>query len=234
MLQKVLITFFFAILFITTTGSVAAVTKIMPLGDSITSGVGDATYKSGYRYELYNNLKAANVSFDFVGSQVGGTFPDNNHEGYPSRTISQIAGYSAKTVPTYQPDVVLLLAGTNNVKYTNANIQLALTDLEKLIDNTYTQQPTVTILVSSIPPMTKWAAGGRIFSPLTDSNVKPYNTGIVSIVEKKKNVGKKIYFVDNFSVLIGADFADDLHPNTAGYKKMATKWNETLKIVLGY
>jgi hypothetical protein len=53
---------------------------IMPLGDSITYGGGvgnDGTagngyyYQSGYRSQLYTDLKAANLSFQLQGLQTG-------------------------------------------------------------------------------------------------------------------------------------------------------------------
>ena len=50
----------------------AAVTRIMPLGDSITFGVGDES-NGGYRGYLYQGLTSCGYAVDFVGSQSGGS-----------------------------------------------------------------------------------------------------------------------------------------------------------------
>ncbi|KAF7339106.1 FG-GAP repeat domain-containing protein [Mycena venus] len=62
--------------------------RIMPLGTSITFGVG-STDGNGYRAALYNLLATDGNTVNMVGSQKGGNFKDPDNEGYPGFIISQ-------------------------------------------------------------------------------------------------------------------------------------------------
>jgi hypothetical protein len=64
--------------------------KIMPLGDSITDGVGSSSGAGGYRDDLYQLLTNNGVSFDFVGSINDGVSPDPDHEGHDGATAEDI------------------------------------------------------------------------------------------------------------------------------------------------
>ena len=58
--------------------------RIMPLGDSITFGVGGVGGFGGYRGTLYSKLVNQGYSVNFVGTQTAnsGSIPDPNHEGH--------------------------------------------------------------------------------------------------------------------------------------------------------
>src|SRR5206468_3091586 len=70
--------------------------KIMPLGDSITWGVGGTN--AGYRADLKTLLTAGGISFQFVGSDTGnpGTLGADqaHHEGHSGYVIT--AGSSGR------------------------------------------------------------------------------------------------------------------------------------------
>src|SRR4051794_30404103 len=85
-------------------------TKIMPLGDSITYGVGTPGLDS-YRTDLYRRLTNAGLNVDFVGSQTSGTGTDRNNEGHPGWTITQISANIDRWLDAYEPDVILLHIG---------------------------------------------------------------------------------------------------------------------------
>ena len=90
--------------------------KIMPVGDSCTAGMGDPSY-GGYRTDLYKHYTNAGLNFQFVGSQTGGpsSLPQRNHEGHSGWTIPQISSNIDKWLNTYNPDVVLLWIGGNDI-----------------------------------------------------------------------------------------------------------------------
>ena len=65
--------------------------KIMPLGDSITYGVGSST-GGGYRLPLWNELRARGFPIEFVGSvHTGPASFDRQNEGHPGWKINQIS-----------------------------------------------------------------------------------------------------------------------------------------------
>ena len=94
----------------------AAVTRIMPLGDSITFGVGDES-NGGYRGYLYQRLTSCGYAVDFVGSQTSGSIPDPNHEGYPGWKAHEIRDNVYSWLRANPADIVLLHIGTNDISH---------------------------------------------------------------------------------------------------------------------
>src|SRR5262245_2612619 len=95
--------------------------KVMPLGDSLTAGGYNLEKKwfvdSGYREKLKAELDLMNIQTDFVGSLSHGTkeFLDREHEGYSGYRINEICQSFESTFIRTQPDIVLLLAGSNDL-----------------------------------------------------------------------------------------------------------------------
>ncbi|NUO82725.1 HD domain-containing protein, partial [candidate division KSB1 bacterium] len=113
---------------------VFAQTRIMPLGNSITEGVG-STDGSGYRLPLYNLLTNANVPFDFVGGlQYGNVLPDKDHEGHAGIKADdlQVTNYLSAN----PADVILLEIGTNDVSANESATQVR-DDIEAILDFFY-------------------------------------------------------------------------------------------------
>ncbi|NJO19795.1 MAG: hypothetical protein HC838_06605 [Spirulinaceae cyanobacterium RM2_2_10] len=88
--------------------------KIMPLGDSITDGY---NLPGGYRFPLWQALRDRGYPIDFVGSQQNGpaTWPEREHEGHSGWKIAQIHQRLTGWLATTQPDIILLLIGTNDI-----------------------------------------------------------------------------------------------------------------------
>ncbi|HPD00922.1 MAG TPA: GDSL-type esterase/lipase family protein [Acetivibrio sp.] len=185
--------------------------KIMPVGDSCTAGMGGGNMGS-YRTDLYKLLTDAGLSIDFVGSQKGGpsTLPDRDNEGHSGWTIPQIASNINGWLNTYNPDVVFLWIGGNDIFQTGS---INSTGLSNLIDQIFTAKPNITLFVSDYYP---WP-----------EIVLPYNAVIPGIVQQKANEGKNVHFVklsdiqfDRYSDISG----DNLHLSETGYTKIANLW----------
>ncbi|KAK6980924.1 lipolytic enzyme [Favolaschia claudopus] len=88
--------------------------RLLPLGDSITWGF-TSSDGNGYRAALHDLLQPGNT-VDFIGSLKSGTMVDNDNEGHIGAIIEQIAqsATNALALPA-RPNVVLLMAGTNDV-----------------------------------------------------------------------------------------------------------------------
>ena len=98
----------------------------MPLGDSITYGYSSSDL-GGYREPMFTSAVNAGHSITFVGSQTSGPtmvggmpFPQEN-EGHSGYTIDDgggrtgIQGLVQNALQTYQPHIVTLMIGTNDV-----------------------------------------------------------------------------------------------------------------------
>ncbi len=188
--------------------------RIMPLGDSITVGVGSPG-KNGWRADLQSRLRDAGVRTDFVGSQREGTTGDRDHEGHGGWTIERLAGIVDESLAAAKPDVVLLHAGTNNI--TRADNPLAAArKLSDLIDQIRTGAPRAEIYVATI-------VGTTVASEVAANQA--YNTLIPAIVAQKD---AQVHLVDQ-STVAGLDIYDRHHPNEFGYRKMAHNWYQAMR-----
>ncbi len=186
------------------TASEARPTRVMPLGDSLTSGY---RVPGGYRPQLYSGLVEAGWSLDLVGSLAGDVegLPDNDHEGHNTYVIDELVPVAAEMVPRYDPDIVLLLIGTNDV--------VSQDDLDGAPDRLaglLTLLAGREVLVGTLPPVGNAPA---------EANIQAYNSAIISVVE---DAGMTV--VDHHAVMTNEMLVDAVHPDAAGYEAMAGQW----------
>jgi len=212
-------------------GFAANLPRVLPLGDSTTYGVTQSyagvTESGGYRTWLWDKLINANRAVDFVGSQSNGpsTLGDKNHEGNRGKTLDWTSGQINGFLSSSQPDVVLLMLGTNDSGTDTLDVMK--TQLSNLIDQITAYSSSLRILVASIPPIRSEA---QSFARL--ALVQAYNDAIPGIVASKQAADKNVEFVDMRS-LIESDISfppndNGLHPTTSGYSKIANFWYDGL------
>ncbi|MDF3069882.1 MAG: hypothetical protein K0R38_5483 [Polyangiaceae bacterium] len=204
----------------------------MPLGDSITDGVGSSADKPSYRYELFRLALMAQKKLTFVGSgangpqMVEGTPFPRNHEGHSGWTIDDGGGRSGlypkieNWLKATSPHIVTLMIGTNDV-----DLELDLPNAPKrlglLIDRINGVMPNALVVVAEIVPTTSDAKNTRIMA---------YNDAIPALVKARADAGKHVTTVDMYGAFTKnanyktAYMNDGLHPNDAGYVAMANTW----------
>ncbi len=208
------------ILTATSTPAQSAGLRLMPVGDSITDGY-KSTTGNGYRGPLYDELVSQGNALDMVGSRRAGTMSDPDNEGHSGDKIGDIASLITASLNTYQPNLVTLLIGVNDL---NGNYEVATAPdrLASLIDQILAADPTVTLLVGQLPVNS---------NATTQSRITTYNSKIPGIVQTRVNAGSHVYTV-SMSSLTTADLSDGLHPNDGGYKKMADTWDAAIQHVI--
>ncbi|MEE4543149.1 ricin-type beta-trefoil lectin domain protein [Streptomyces sp. V4-01] len=190
-----------------------ATLRVMPLGDSITWGIGSSTGNS-YRGDLYAALSSEGHAEDFVGTQRNGTMSDPDNEGHSGWRIDQIAGIADATLGQYRPNVVTLEIGTNDLNQ-NYQVPTATDRLHALIDQITADAPDATVLVGTLIVST---------NPTEEPNRPAFNAKIPGIVQAEQAAGKHVRLVD-MGALTAADLSDQLHPNDSGYQKMSDAFN---------
>ena len=134
--------------------------KIMPLGDSITAG--SPWDLGGYRWPLENLLLDAGYSFDYVGSlriASPAAMPRPWHEGHGGYQIESVDGGQQLEGPvvdsalrTYQPDVILLLAGSNNLNFPDTLDPVRTSAMyDRLLVQIFGLAPGVAVVASPVP-----------------------------------------------------------------------------------
>lgn len=195
--------------------------RVMPLGDSITFGIGP-TINNGYRTALRDRLTEAGLNIDYVGSVRSGDSTDPDNEGHPGWTIEQISAQVDTWIANAQPDVILLQAGTNDMR-ASATVPTAPAALSTLLDQIETDAPEAQVFVAKVT-----GAGTTANRGMWKRRIDSYNARIPAIVSAE---GPHFHLVDQTTVE-GIDLTDIVHPNTFGYAKMAWNWYQALMPVL--
>lgn len=195
--------------------------KIMPLGDSITDGY---IAPGGYRIALWQSLTQRGYRIDFVGSLKNGPpeLPDKDHEGHSGWRIRDIRSQIQPWLQQTQPDIVLLIIGSNDILKNDA-AETASDRLQGLLDEILAQVPNVKIVVGSIPPMA---------DPARDRQVRAYNAKLKSAIAQNQAAGKSVFFADIYAALNLNDLPDGLHPNAEGHRKIAAAWDKSLTSIV--
>jgi lysophospholipase L1-like esterase len=220
--------------------------RIMPLGDSITKGTGTCsepdTYLNciGYRQDLWNALVGDGYSVDFVGSQ-GTAFQyqysfDNDHEGHGGKTADwirdRVYGPSDHFLLDNPADIVLLHIGTNDINSLPllGDANDIVTEVSQILDKIE--------LYETDQSQEVWVILARIINrsdPLSEKGQQTtdFNQDLQTMAASRIAGGDKIFLVDMESALIYPDdLGDNLHPNEAGYSKMASVWFSALEQVI--
>ncbi len=232
-------------------GTVLAQTRIMPVGNSITDGLYGSSDALGFRNDLYARLRDAGLSFDFVGSTgappyEGYFFPGARIEEFYSEGYGTGTRDIATAMQNYAPEYILLHLGTNNVSgsepagpYSNDNGQTFLNTasgklaqllgyLARWKTGTYGTSLKKIVLCKIIP---------KVAYP---DQVALFNQEIGRIVSDSEQgripsiPAGTIYLVDQFSPFDVATMMspDGVHPNDAGYSKMADVYFNALASLL--
>ncbi len=210
---------------------------IMPMGDSITLGVGSSG--GGYRDPLYQLLTARGDTFTFVGPQAGhptDLLTQNGqqyHAGYSGYGITNFAGSATATdirnglhenlekwigPDGSHPDIILLMIGTNDIDQ-NHEVEHAPARLDAFISSIYDYLPKVKLLLATVVPMKNER----------QSNMIVFNAAFPQIVASHRAKGHDVWLVPMADALdIATDLSDNLHPNASGYQKMAETWDTAL------
>ncbi len=200
---------------------------IMPVGDSITKGVGSPNY-NGYRKPLYLNLTSRGYNYDFVGGETHGDFADPDHEGHSGwhaeedGTIYDINDQVYGWLVANPAEIVLLHIGTNDITYGGQDANEVNDILNEIDRYEVDSNEAITVILALI-------IDRRTHSPATTQ----FNIDVNDMAQNRIAAGDDIIVVDMEHALIYPDdMADDLHPNDVGYAKMADVWYNDLDNLL--
>jgi lysophospholipase L1-like esterase len=225
-----------------------ATIRIMPLGDSITAGVaagGARVTDGGYRGALAQLLARYGYHAVFVGtrSDYSAAIPTRAHEGWPGYVLRSYpsnpgpgqlyGGLVRKAMRADEPDVVLLMAGTNdlirlqhgNAGYTLANI---LNSMNLVLDEIFYERPAVRVIVAPV-----------VSSPVIDVCTLAHFDGddtcgpapapnLKTLVDDYAQRGFRITLASGMEYAVPRDarhFPDGIHPSgDGGYAGIAGVW----------
>ena len=202
--------------------------RILPLGDSITKGIGHPSV-GGYRDRLENELVNHGKSFDFIGEYQDGpsSLADKHHEGIGGKTIGQMSAMF-DLVKAQNPDIVLLIAGTNDM---GTGWETAHTRLTNLVNYILGYSSVDYVVLGTIPPRIdtrSYHTSGCPNEAYLDPRHVSYNTKIKAMASARVKVVDMYPLIKKYNDGNGpGDMADCRHPDQSGYEKMGTAWYNT-------
>lgn len=198
------------------------VCTILPLGDSITFGVG---YGGGYRVELFRRALADAKQITFSGSLSNGPdmvdgapFPKQN-EGHSGWKIDQLLPLIPAPALQKVPHIILLMIGTNDIAQ-NDDLENAPERLAGLLDALVMHAPDALIVVGKLIPF------GRSMA------VPTYNDALAALIEERAQAKEHVMLVDQFTDFPSSELGDGVHPNQQGYERMAGVWYDAIQDLL--
>jgi acyl-CoA thioesterase-1 len=197
--------------------------RIMPLGDSLTEG---DWVPGGYRIALKSLLEGAGHAIAYVGSQGNGPVAelggDRAHEGHSGWRIDELRTEVRPWLERAEPEVVLLLAGTNDIAQDYALDRLG-RRLATLVNEIGRVCPAATVLVATLPP---------IAEAQLDRWVRAYNEELRDWVAQEMGAGRAIALVELHDAVAWGDLPDGFHPTRAAHDRMAQRWAAVLLPIL--
>jgi lysophospholipase L1-like esterase len=193
--------------------------RVMALGDSITAAPGC------WRAYLWQQLQATGyTNVDFVGTMKGdgcGFAYDDNHEGHSGFLATGIA--SQNQLPPWlaasNPDIVIMHLGTNDMWGGQTPVSTVLAAYTTLVNQMRANNPNMKIIVAQILPM-----GPPACTACTQAVVN-LNAAIPGWAAGLTTATSPIVVVDQWTGFnVSTDTGDGVHPNDAGFRKMAAKY----------
>lgn len=207
--------------------------RILPLGDSITEGA--KAELGGYRWPLFNLMVDAGYVFEFVGSLRTGSpsgMPQPWHEGHGGYQVesedggAQLEGSVVQlALGSYQPDVILLLAGANDLYWPDTlDPDKTSAQYARLLAQIFALSPDAGVVASPVP----WK-----FNVPSDQ-VAAFNSHVQAVVEGFADAGYRVAWVAGMTDAVDAgpeNLTDGIHPSQPAYERMAEQWFEVLNSV---
>ncbi|HEX2484150.1 MAG TPA: GDSL-type esterase/lipase family protein [Myxococcota bacterium] len=202
-----------------------ALLKVMALGDSLTAGAG-SSHGGGYRLTFWTRLREEGLEVDMVGGKADGPETlDVRHQGYAPGTLHEISALAYDKLRDYEPDVVLVLAGTDEWRDDRFSPPSFAVNLGVLIDRILTARPAAQIFVGTIPP----PKFGK-----HEAEKRQLNRLIRREVNERGERGQPVHLVDLFEVLDPVrDMLDANRPNDSGYEKIGEAFADAVLAVVG-
>lgn len=198
--------------------------RIMPLGDSITSGELYPDTVGGYRATLSAALVSNGRNATLVGSLTNGpsTLVHPHHEGWSGYTIAQLAAVVDARIVAAHAQVVILHTGTNDAIAGSSTIVADWTDLVDAI------LAYGIALVVCTPVATYGAARDAILQDLADA--------MPAVVAARVAAGANVVLVDTRAdwPTTGYLELDGIHPGATQYAGMGTAIYAVVASALGW
>ncbi len=222
--------------------------RIMIVGDSISEGhEGESTW----RYRLWQELTVNNADATFVGPWIGtdlleplsysGPTPphdglyrpgiefDSANDAQWGWTLDAATSTIQATVASYQPDVILVELGYNDLAFGVHTPAGLVDELGTFVQNARAANPNVTVVVSNVVHRDPGTTSATIETAITT-----YDGDLPAAIAGLSTSGSPVYLADVDSQYpTPQDTYDGLHPNNVGEYAIAGAFATSLSADAG-
>jgi lysophospholipase L1-like esterase len=189
--------------------------RLMPLGGSVTYGVGSLE-GNGYRKLLQDLLLSNGYEVRIVGSRKAGSMHNNENEGWRGCRLDQIESKARRSIATVKPNLFTINAGSNDCLQ-NFQLDAFGERMDNMLEYLWQASPFSTVVLSTLLVNADKQVNSRVLR---------VNSSLRDLVLSKEAERKRIVLADMYSPEGPQlnDLMDGTHPNDEGYKKMADIW----------
>jgi lysophospholipase L1-like esterase len=217
--------------------SALGATRFVALGDSITYGTLSA-YDGSFLYDVPSwsypvRVKLALDQFHAGNSGSPRVYSVEN-AGIPGENASDGARRVQSVINQFRPQGLLLLEGINDLGG-GRSVDQAVSSLEAIINIARSPTNNVTVLIATMPQTYDTCRPPDLGGECRDNSkglIVEFNNRLRQMASGRQNV----YVVDLYNSF-GTDHryigADGLHPNEAGYARMASTFLGAIETVFG-
>ena len=213
--------------------------QLLPVGDSLTAGVGHTEYWS-FRKDLQ---ELQGIEYEFVGiydDPASDPTYSVYHDGVPGMSSYEIEDLMAGYLSVFDGganstnSIVLLQTAGNDNLGTELGRQTCVDNVEDIIDIVHAYNPDITIYVANFIP-------SELVSVYDQDDVVTYNALLEPMLASYHATKSNLHYVDMWSAMYNDEFGfcsgdweancyyNASHPNNDGYKTMAYKWYECME-----
>lgn len=210
--------------------------RVVALGDSITAGgfTSHGAWKvgPGYRWDLAQMSNWIGSNLQFVGTLKDGPWPATQaHEGHSGKRVEEIRDLVRGKIAALQPDVILLLAGTNDILQ-GYQLKALPERLLFFIDQLQKEAPNAHLLIG-IPPPTNNTTYNRRLKTL-EATLLSSRTLKMAHQPPMRGHQPKVKILNFFqkAKISPMDLTDGIHMTPSGNKKLADHWAKGLRCIL--
>jgi lysophospholipase L1-like esterase len=209
-----------------------AAKTIMAMGDSNTYGA----VAQSYRQTLADLMSANGLAIEFVGSQVDNRTPgfsNNHHEGYSGWAADDLLNgmnglLPMKSVEGLKPDVILLMAGTNEFLVKKYTVAQAEAHMAALIAEIHRRSPKSKLIVSTIFPFVDTGASPRKTLDVINHSAVSFNQWLIAAAQNFAAQGVPISSIDIYDFIDLNWLTDGVHASGVGYQAVGQAWYSAL------
>ncbi|KAF5667399.1 acetylxylan esterase [Fusarium denticulatum] len=194
--------------------------RLMPLGGSVTYGVGSSD-GNGYKKIQRDLLLADGYEVCMVGSRNAGLMHNNENEGWRGYRLDQIESKARRSVATVKPNLFTINPGSNDCIQSH-KLDAFGHRMDDVLEYLWETSPLSTVILSTL-----LVNSDKQFN----SRVRDINSRLRGLIMLKEAERKRIVLADMYSTNGPKldDLMDGTHPNDDCYSKMAYVWFDAVQ-----